>query len=262
VGRQPELHHAAGELTAAAAGGRRFRPRPWPTLLTLAALAVLLALGTWQLCRLAWKEDLIARAEAGLKAPAAPLPPGPLDDPAALDFRRVAARGAYLHDAAFAFGLTARAGEAGARLVTPLALADGRTLLVDRGWLPSALLPPAVPDGLEPAGEVVVEGVARDRSGGGRGPFQPADDPAGRRWYAWDLPAMAAAVGRPLLPVVLVAQPGPGGGPLPHAEPVVVDYSRNHLGYALTWYGIAAGLVAVYLAFSLQKRPSDGGPIP
>jgi surfeit locus 1 family protein len=246
---------------AEAAGLRRFRRRPWPTVLTLAGLAVLLALGTWQVRRLAWKEDLIARAEAGLAADAAPLPPGALDDPAALDFRRVSARGAYLHDSAFAFGFSARRGEPGGRLVTPLALADGRTLLVDRGWLPSALLPPAVPDGLEPRGEVAVEGVARDRSSSaGRGFFQPPDDPAGRRWYAWDLTAMGAAVGRPLLPVVLVAQPGPGSGPLPHAEPVVVDYSRNHLGYALTWYGLAAGLVAVYVAFSLQKPSLDDGP--
>ena len=45
----------------------------WPALMTLVMLATLLALGTWQVERLHWKQDLlsqIARAEA---APAAPL---------------------------------------------------------------------------------------------------------------------------------------------------------------------------------------------
>ena len=61
--------------------GRVFRPRLWPTLATLLALIVLLCLGTWQLQRLAWKQDLIAHAEAQLAAPALPLPPGDLVGP-------------------------------------------------------------------------------------------------------------------------------------------------------------------------------------
>ena len=105
---------------------RRFRLRFWPTLATLVGLAVLAALGTWQLQRLAWKQDLIDRAEAQLAAAAAPVPAGPLDG---LDFRRLSAQGTYLHGAAFAFGLTAVAGEPGARLVTPLRLQDDAPIL-------------------------------------------------------------------------------------------------------------------------------------
>ena len=49
---------------------RGFRPRLWPTLLTVPALLVLLGLGTWQVQRLHWKEALIAERQAGLAAPA------------------------------------------------------------------------------------------------------------------------------------------------------------------------------------------------
>ena len=88
--------------------GRRFRPRLWPTLRTLLALAVLLALGTWQVQRLAWKTELIARRASRSWPPVAmPMPPGrPRPAPTSATSRRA---GTYLHDPAFAFGLSRRA---------------------------------------------------------------------------------------------------------------------------------------------------------
>ena len=231
---------------------RRFRPQLWPTLVAIVGVTLLVTLGTWQLRRLAWKEDLIAHAQAGLSAPPAPLPAEPADY-AALDFRRVGVRGRFLHDAAFGYGLSARNGEPGGHLITPMALVDGRTLLVDRGWLPLALLPPAVPSGLEPQSEISLAGVARYRGHYERSWFQPEDDPAARRWYGWDIGGIGEAVGRPLLPLVLVAEPSAAAADLPHVEPVSVEYRNNHLGYAVTWYGLAASLIAVYAAFSLRQ---------
>lgn len=237
--------------TSAEAGNRRFRPRFWPTLATLLGLAVLLGLGTWQLHRLAWKRDLIAAAEAGLAAPPIELPPG--EDLAAVDFRRVAVSGTYLHGAAFAFGLEASVGEPGARLITPFRLAEGRVILVDRGWLPEELLPPNVPAGLEPEGSQRLVGVARWRADPGRNWLTPADQPAERRWFAWDIPAIAAATDLPVLPLVVTLDRSEGPAGLPRASPVRADFRNNHLGYAVTWYGLAAGLVGVYLLSSFTR---------
>jgi surfeit locus 1 family protein len=243
-------------LTATPAdAGRPYRRRfrLWPTLAVLPAVAVLLGLGTWQVQRLAWKTDLIGRAEAGLAAPPAALPAAGTDL-AALDFRRVTAQGAYLHDSAFAFGLSASGGEPGGRLVTPLRLDDGRVLLVDRGWLPEDLLPPDVPQGLRPSGQVTLEGVARWRGGGlDRGWMTPADQPDRRRWFSWDIAAMEQASGMPLLPVVLVLERPEGRASLPEARRVAVDFRNNHLGYALTWYGLAAALLVMFVLFSSAK---------
>ena len=76
---------------------RRFRPTFWPTLFTIPALAVLVALGIWQLQRLEWKDALIAERQARGAAPAIALP-AEIDDPEALTFVRVRVRGTFLHE--------------------------------------------------------------------------------------------------------------------------------------------------------------------
>lgn len=248
---------AQADRTAPMANGRRrFRPGIGSTVATLVGIAVLIALGTWQLHRLAWKEELIATARARTAAPPIELPPDPADWPA-LDFRHVSATGRYLDDKSLAFGFSGYAGRPGADLVTPLALDDGRTILVDRGWVPTEMRPPASPKA--PAGTVRVTGTLRYRGEPARNIFQPADDPGGRRWFGWDVRGMAAYAGRPLLPVVVTADPVPGAPEFPRAQPVDIDFPNNHLGYVITWYGLAAALAGVYVAFSLTK---PDGPAP
>lgn len=237
-----------------AEAGRRFRPRLRPTLATFAALLVLVGLGTWQLQRLTWKEGLIAHAQAQLAEPPVPLPAEGLAD---LDFRRVAATGSYLHDAAFAFGFLAEDGRPGGRLITPFRLADGRVILVDRGWMPEDLLPPKVPRGLRPEGTVTLDGIARWRGDGKRAWMTPADTPELRRWYGWDIPAMQAATALPILPIVLVLERSEGPAGLPRAEAVSIDLPNDHLSYALTWYGLAVVLLVVYTLFSLTTSDSE-----
>jgi surfeit locus 1 family protein len=218
----------------------------------LLALTLLLSLGTWQVRRLAWKTELIETI-AGRSA----LPPvaveAALADPVGNDYRHVEARGRYRHDLSFALGAVGLRGELGSRLVTPLELGDGRLLLVERGWLPDRLLPPATPEALEPRGEVEVAGVARWHGADRPGAFTPANLPERRRWHWYDLPALAETWGAELAPMVVVAG-GPGAlGGLPQPLPVHVDLPNNHLGYAVTWYGLAVALVAVYLVFGFRR---------
>lgn len=238
-----------------ASAGRVFRPRLWPTLATIAGLAVLLALGTWQMQRLAWKQDLIAHARAQIAAAASPLPEGDL---AELDFRRVTVTGHYLRDDAFAFGFSADDGRSGSQLVTPFQLDDSRVVLVDRGWMPSDLLPPHVPGGLQPQGSIALEGVARWRGSWRRIWLTPANAPELRRWYGWDFDEMAAATGLTLEPLVIVLERSEGDAGLPHARPVEVDFPNDHLSYAITWYSLAGILAVIYVLFSTTR--SAGSP--
>lgn len=231
--------------------GRRFRPG-WPlTLTTIVAFAILMVLGTWQVQRLGWKLDLISRTEAGLAAAPVKLPA----DPAAmqdLDLRPVTAEGTLLHDRAFAYGTSQRGGQPGARLMVPLERGEGAPVLVDMGWIPepveAVLAEPGDP------GPLTVTGILRTDHLASRPPFRPENRPAERRWYWLDTAAIATALDlSALAPVTLVRSPVTTETTPPIADRPVLALTNNHLGYAITWYGLGAGLIAVYLAFGLAR---------
>lgn len=259
-------------MTAFAAGvtvfGRRFEPRLWPTLLTLAALAVLLGLGIWQLERQAWKAALIDRIEQRVDAPAVALP-STIDDPEAWDYRPVRTTGRFLHEETLHLLGRVHRGRPGAHLITPLRrTGEAAPLLVNRGWIPLEAL-----DALEasegaradierPAGTVTINGLLRQPPAPGW--IQPGNDPAANEWLRVDIPAMADAAGlADPLPLILTARPAearPGDARpaealdrLPVPVAVQADIPNNHLQYALTWFALAATLLAVYV-FSQSRR--------
>jgi surfeit locus 1 family protein len=229
-----------------------FRPGVWLTLATLGTLAILVSLGVWQLQRLAWKTELIERAEARVHQPAVPLPP--TEDWAAFDFRRVAAEGTFLPDHALLVGTTARGGEVGGELAVPLALRDRpERLLVDLGWVEEGRFRAGEAAALVPDGPVSLEGVLRYRGDERPGLFTPDPRQEGRRWFAWDIAGVARALDAPFLPVVLVRDGPPlsSAGPVPAT--VRVDYPNDHLGYAITWFGLAAALLVIFVLLGLKR---------
>ncbi len=124
------------------AGRKRFRPTFWATVFTIPAMAILLALGTWQVQRLHWKEGEIAKRQERSQGPGIALPTD-FPDPAGVEFTRVALKGSFLHDEEFYLGARTESGRVGLNVVTPFLLADGRILLVNRGWVPQEMRDPA-----------------------------------------------------------------------------------------------------------------------
>jgi surfeit locus 1 family protein len=226
----------------------------WPGIATAIALAILVSLGTWQVQRLAWKNAWIAQLRAGELAPPEALP-ARIDNPAALAFRRFSATGSFAHDKAVIVGISERNRQIGAFLATPLIRAGAEPLWVVRGWVPF----PPVPTVPEPAGEVTVTGflMLPER----RGWFTPDDKPAERRFWAMQPGLMAEAVGlAPPAPFALTALGTATEAPFPPRRPP--NPSNNHLGYVITWYGLAAALAVffVFWARSLLARAREEQP--
>ncbi|WP_426954975.1 SURF1 family protein [Muricoccus radiodurans] len=229
------------------------RRRVWPAVLAaLPVLAVLLTLGTWQVRRLQWKTALletVAAAEAGPPAPLTANPP---------ELAKLEATGRFLHDRESLLGVEVRNGALGGHLVTPLVTEGLPPLLVDRGWVPldRAAAPVSRPDGPVRVTGYALQGVAR-------GLFSPADDPAGRRFYTADPEAIGTALGLPgVLPWFLVALAPDAAAPAALPEPArrLPRPNNPHLGYAITWYGLAAALVGVLAAFILSRNRRAEGP--
>jgi surfeit locus 1 family protein len=227
----------------------------FPVGLTIAvaiAFAILVGLGTWQVQRLHWKQGVLARVAALQAAPARPIETV-IDRAAAGDLTRVKAVCPGLAKAPFLEVYAIADGQAGSRLISACHLADGTSILVDRGFVADTVSarPPADPADATP---IEVTGVLRrpDRPN----LFSPANTPA--RWYTRDVAAMAAALKAPRpAPLFLFAETptNPEWKALtPGAVPV--DIPNNHFAYALTWYGLAAALLGVYAAMLFKRRNS------
>lgn len=209
----------------------------------LVMLLILLALGTWQVHRLHWKEailDEIARAEA---APAVPLTgnPGP--------FTKVAVSGRLRNDLAASYGADVRetptGPQLGSYLIVPLQRTDKPTLLVDRGWVP------ARPDGPinQPQGVVTIAGYIHP--GERPGMFSARDDPATRTFYTLDPAAIGAALGlKNVAPFILIALGPPPAERYPQPATHLPRPPNNHFIYAVTWYGLAFALVVMFCVWA------------
>lgn len=233
-------------------------------LLSLAAFAALIGLGTWQLQRLAWKEALIAAATERPHAPAvAPPGPGawPAFDLADWNYRRVRLTGHYAPGEIYAWTVLGepKGGPlqgAGYFVVSPFVTDAGFTVLVNRGFVPEADRDPASrPKSAVSQDEVTLEGIVRRDDPPGL--MTPAANPDTRIWFSRDIASMATALAAPgpIAPysVDLVASETPPGG-MPQAGESQVTFSNSHLQYALTWYGLAAALVGVWIAALLGRR--------
>lgn len=241
-------------MTRAEGGARRFRPTLWPTVFTVFALFVMLGLGVWQVERLAWKTTLIATRTAHLAGPL-------LRDPGAVDparqvYRRLRLRGRFLHDKEMYLAARSLRGHLGFHVVTPLRLADGSAVLVDRGFVPFEAKDPARRPRGQRAGEVMVTGVIR--RGGRSSVFTPGNRPDRNIWYTVDLRAMARHAGLSRIAPYFVeadATDNPGG--LPVGGQTRTRWPNDHLQYAITWFALAIALMVIYVIYHLRPEGKD-----
>jgi len=256
----------ASPETAAGGEPARGRSRAIATAAAiLAALAILLSLGTWQVERLRWKEGLLADiAERRAAAPVALADVEAIEkNSGEIEYRRVSVTGTFDHTRERHFFATFE-GQTGFYVYTPMTLADGRTLLVNRGFVPYEMKEPATRPAGEISGEQTVTGYARLRLAGKPSYIVPDNDLAKNIFYWKDLGAMVSSVGLDASKVVPffvdadASVENPGGWP--RGGVTQFELPNNHLQYAITWYGLAAALVAVVAGVWMRrKRPGASG---
>lgn len=240
----------------------------WPTLLSALALATLVSLGTWQMQRKAWKDGVQAAiAERSKAAPEnVETAVKAHSDPAALAYRRVTARGRFLNDyERYIYAPHPRLGP-GYHVVTPFETEGGKALiLVNRGYVTDALKDPAKRTAGQIEGTTAVTGLLRPPAP--KGAFDPVPDAKALIWYATDAqsildsipatvaPAAVRAAGGPAILLDAEAEPANPGG-WPKGGTTLVKLTNRHFEYAITWYGLAATLIAVYGAFAWGRLKS------
>lgn len=218
----------------------------FPVVIALGAFCVLCGLGLWQVERKAWKENLISSMHERITAPPAALPPAREWErltPENSEFRRVTARLQFPEsERVFVYsgpsGVRPDIKSPGYFVFVPARTDSGQTVAVNVGFTPDRQAPSL-------AGAREITGYLRwpERSS----LFVSDHDAAGETWFA-RIPGAMAEFRKwgPVAPFYIDQEaPVPPSG-LPRPGPITVNFPNNHLGYALTWFGLALGLLAVF----------------
>jgi surfeit locus 1 family protein len=226
--------------------------------------AVCITAGIWQLARLQQKRDRNDALRAGLAA--APLVvEGSFaadEDPDGLRYHRARVTGAYDVDHEVVLYGRTQDGQAGSHVITPLVLADGTAIVVDRGWVPLAMDDPPIEAARPPAGPVTVEGVLLGSEGAL--PGEPHTTAAPVTTFArLDLAALQAQLPYRIAPVtLLLREQEPPAATLPEPGPLPELSEGPHLSYAIQWFCFAAiAVVGGIILIRRERRtpPHDDG---
>ena len=237
----------------------------WVTLLVIAGMGVLVRLGVWQLDRLQQRREANAMLTAQLAAPPVALDLT-IDDAAllALEDREVTATGRYDLMHQFVLRNQFLDDTVGLRLITPLVLADGRALLVDRGWLPESEEDPARWAAYDVPAAATVTGYLLTQEKPPRAGVESYDNSVANPTTAWFwlyIDAIQQQMPYELLPVVLRQLPANDtlAAALPRLVAREIDLSEgSHLSYAIQWFLFAVILAVVYLALVARQQKEAG----
>ena len=265
----PNFHSIVDNAPRLVRSGRKHKPLG---LLILATIPITsFFLGCWQVQRLGWKTDLIARFEDRLVRDPLPLPP--VIDPDAVkdfDYRRVVARGKWRHDQEMLIGPRLHDGNDGYLVITPLDRSaefpdskdeSNTTILVCRGWIPKTKAPQSSrsPSAL-PTGPVQIQGLLREPWK--RNMFTPSNNPAEGKWYFPDVHQMAAYtnsqpiwVEETMRPDLLASYDREAKG-VPIGRPPEVNLRNNHTQYIFTWFSLS--FATSLMLWMVVKKPIGG----
>jgi surfeit locus 1 family protein len=231
------------------------RASQWTLYMAIPGVILLLALGSWQTYRLFWKievNDFRAEQSAGEPVPL----PQTMANVADWQYRPVYVEGQFLHAGEIYLAARSFRRQVGYHIITPFEMTDGRTVLINRGWvIEKQKLPETRADGQ-------IEGLTRVAGlvvlGQQDSWLKPENAPDENFWYWVDLPSISAAAGLPTQSYLIEADETANPGGLPIGGQTRLILRNEHLQYAIIWYLLAVGLVGItYMMRRGAGRPTD-----
>ncbi|MCF6320288.1 MAG: SURF1 family protein [Rhizobiaceae bacterium] len=225
----------------------------------ISGIGFLSALGTWQVVRMNWKEELIARTQA--RASSDPVSLAQIEEiwkqTADIGYMKVQLQGTFDHAEEMYYFNTLN-GVTGWNIITPLSLQDGRVVLLNRGFVPAKLKEKSKRLDGQIEGLVKIVGLARNPVTKKPNSFMP-DNELDKRDFFWkSYSQMASLVSdkspAQILPFLIDAGKSELEGGFPLGGTTRMKFPNSHLQYAITWYGLALSLLAVGSAFLYGRR--------
>ena len=232
---------------------------PIITILLFIVLIVLVVLGSWQLHRLGWKENLIARVENRINQPPIILPA--LHQWTSLEreeyeFRHVFLSGYFDHDKEQYWFTHSLEEGTGVEIITPFIVETGSrekgVVLVNRGFIHMSLKDPQTRPTSQMEGHVELTGYLRWP--GKRYYFDPPDEADNRLWFVRDLEAMAQNINMEVAPFfVNVTHHAIHSEEMIHRHHSHKKFPNRHLEYAITWYGLAFAFMIICIGYYFSR---------
>ena len=215
----------------------------FPIALGLSGISVLIMLGVWQLQRLDWKNNLLSNIEQKITAEPVLL----MEELTELDdqYRSVMVEGDILPGEIHILTSLKNIGP-GFLVIVPFALADGKIIMVDRGFVPEAEKKLNRSNGKV---KLVGNLLWPNETDG----FTPDPDVKKNMWFARDLEKMSNHLKTDEV-LIVVRQSEPIGKPVP--QQIGVHIANDHLGYAITWFSLAVVWfgMTILLVYRIKKQ--------
>jgi surfeit locus 1 family protein len=246
---------------------RRMLSRKWlvATILVIAAMAVLIRLGIWQLDRLQARRAFNARVTAQISQPLLELTSNSLNsDLSQMEYRSVSVSGVYDFSGEIALRNQYFDDQWGVHLITPLKISGSdRSVLVDRGWIPGDAYQTGNWSQFAEPGNVTLQGVIRlpqskAELGSRTDPTPvPGTGPL-KTWNFVNIARLGEQISEPLLPIYIQQAPDPAWTGLPKRTQPELDLSEGpHLSYAIQWFMFAA-ILGIGYPFFIRRRDKEG----
>ena len=198
-------------------------------------------LGTWQLYRLQWKQDLISQIDRGLKS--APIRYSKDIDK---DYQRVILNGEYnFKNQIYLYSLNHK-GKPGFDVITPFKTIEGDNVLINRGWInKEAKNTPKI----NLVNSSNVQGLLRKIVN--KNMFKPENDIKQNIWFSININQIQEMTGEKFNNFVVFLKDQTVKQPVP--KKITIELPNNHLKYAITWYSISISILFYFLYFRRQQ---------
>ena len=232
-----------------------FRPLLWPSIFTLFSFIILILLGSWQVKRLFWKNEVTTNYTKQFEKEIIYYNKN-LKFSNDFEFRRIRINGKFFHNKeTLIIGKTFE-GNVGFHLVTPILTNDNKIVLINRGWISEKLKLQKARRFTLIKDEIFIDGIIRKPQK--KGYFVPNNDHDGGFWFTIKPSEIKDALGlekydfeknfyvdsirsknKKTLPIGISGDP---------------NFRNQHLSYAITWYSLAITLIIIYFVFHFKEK--------
>ena len=200
------------------------------------------ALGTWQLVRLQWKNNLINQISKGLESSVTSY-----SSKIQTNYQRVSVEGEYDYKKQIYLYSLNEKGEPGYEVVTPFKTLSSENILINRGWIKTAQKNENKINGTI---NKRIQGLLRKNSK--KNIFKPDNEIDKNIWFSIDLEDVKKYTGKTFNEYILYLEDENINTPKP--KQITIDLPNNHLKYALTWYSISISIFGYFLYFRKKNE--------